>query len=57
MKKANDSLIATIDDALRIADEGKQQRRNAEQQLVACERELKDALLAARAKTPAEPSA
>jgi len=51
VKQANDSLIATIDDTLRIADEGKLQRAEAEQQLVACEKELKEALLAARART------
>jgi uncharacterized protein YaaN involved in tellurite resistance len=49
VKKANDSLIATIDDALRIADEGKRQRVEAEKQLIACETELKQALVAARA--------
>jgi uncharacterized protein YaaN involved in tellurite resistance len=53
VKQANNSLIATIDDALRIADEGKRQRAEAEQQLVACEHELKEALMAARARTPA----
>jgi uncharacterized protein YaaN involved in tellurite resistance len=48
VKKANDALIATIDDALRIADEGKRQRTEAEKQLVACEAELKQALVSAR---------
>jgi uncharacterized protein YaaN involved in tellurite resistance len=56
VKKANDALIATIDDALRIADDGKRQRVEAEKQLVACEAELKQALTAAKARTPA-PSA
>ncbi len=51
VKQANDSLIATIDDALRIADEGKRQRTEAERQLVACETELKQALVAAKART------
>jgi uncharacterized protein YaaN involved in tellurite resistance len=51
VKKANDALIATIDDALRIADEGKRQRTEAEKQLVACEAELKQALVAARQRT------
>ena len=55
VKQANSSLIATIDDTLRIADEGKRQRAEAEQQLLVCEKELKEALLAARARTvPAE---
>jgi uncharacterized protein YaaN involved in tellurite resistance len=48
VKKANDALIGTIDDALRIADEGKRQRADAERQLVACEAELKQALVSAR---------
>ena len=48
VKHANDALIATIDDALRIADEGKRQRVEAEKQLVACEAELKQTIVAAR---------
>jgi uncharacterized protein YaaN involved in tellurite resistance len=56
VKQANDSLIATIDDALRIADEGKRQRTEAERQLVACESELKQALGAVRARTARPPS-
>ena len=51
VKQANDALIATIDDALRIADEGKRQRAEAEKQLVACEAELKQTLVAARQRT------
>jgi uncharacterized protein YaaN involved in tellurite resistance len=50
VKQANDALIATIGDALRIADEGKRQRAEAEKQLAACEGELKQALLAARSR-------
>ena len=48
LKQANDALIATIDDALRIADDGKRQRADAEKQLEACESELRQAVLAAR---------
>ncbi|MGH9160954.1 MAG: toxic anion resistance protein, partial [Vicinamibacteraceae bacterium] len=48
VKRANDALIATIDDALRIADDGKRQRADAEKQLAACETELKQALVSAR---------
>jgi uncharacterized protein YaaN involved in tellurite resistance len=55
VKRANDALIATIDDALRIADEGKRQRVEAEKQLIACEAELKQALAGARARTAAPP--
>jgi len=50
VKQANDTLIATIDDALRIADEGRRQRVEAERQLVTCEAELKQALLAAQGR-------
>lgn len=50
VKQANDALIATIDDALRIAEEGKRQRADAEKQLAACEAELKQAIVAARAR-------
>ena len=50
VQKANDDLIATIEDSLRIADEGKARRAAAEQSLVKMEGELKDALAAARAK-------
>jgi len=57
VKKANDALIATIDDAVRLADEGKRQRVEAEKQLAACETELKQALVAARSRNrPALPS-
>ena len=52
VKKANDALIATIDDAVRIADEGKRQRIEAEKQLVSCEAELKQAVLSARSRAP-----
>ncbi|MEZ5904884.1 MAG: toxic anion resistance protein [Geminicoccaceae bacterium] len=50
VKRANDQLIATIEDSLRIADEGKAKRREAEQQLVECEAKLKESLSAASAR-------
>lgn len=56
LKKANDALIATIDDAVRIAAEGKRQRVEAEKQLAACEAELKQAIVAARSRTAAAAS-
>jgi len=52
VKQANDALIATIGDAIRIADDGKRQRADAEKQLVACEAELKKALVEARTRAP-----
>jgi uncharacterized protein YaaN involved in tellurite resistance len=55
LKQANDALIGTIDDALRIADAGRQQRADAEKQLAACESELRQAVLAVRIRTGAAP--
>jgi uncharacterized protein YaaN involved in tellurite resistance len=51
VKKANQTLIATIEDSLRIADEGRRHRREAAVQLEACENELRQALSAAQART------
>lgn len=50
VKKANQTLIATIEDSLRIADEGRRQRREAAVQLEACETELRQALASAQAR-------
>ncbi len=50
IKKANKTLIATLDDSLRIADEGKQARSDALIELEKSERELKEALVATRSK-------
>jgi uncharacterized protein YaaN involved in tellurite resistance len=55
VKKANDLLIATIEESLQIADEGKRKRVEAEQQLRLCESELRNTLAAARAARPAAP--
>jgi uncharacterized protein YaaN involved in tellurite resistance len=51
VKKANDLLIATIEESLQIADDGKRKRAEAEQQLRACEADLRDTLAAARARS------
>ncbi len=51
IEKANADLIATIEDSLRIADEGKSKRAEAEQSLLRMEQELKDTLSAAKAKS------
>ena len=50
VKAANATLIATIEDSLRIADEGKSRRAAAEAELQKMEGELRDTLAAARAK-------
>jgi uncharacterized protein YaaN involved in tellurite resistance len=59
VRLANEELVATIEDSLRIADEGKKKRAEAEQQLVDCERQLRESLAAAsaRAQAPVAPSA
>ncbi|MGB5707399.1 MAG: toxic anion resistance protein [Arenicellales bacterium] len=51
VKLANTKLIETIEESLRIADEGKRQRAEAVVQLEECERELRTALTAASART------
>jgi uncharacterized protein YaaN involved in tellurite resistance len=50
VKKANDELIATIEESLSIADEGKARRAAAEAELKRMEAELREALSAARAR-------
>jgi uncharacterized protein YaaN involved in tellurite resistance len=52
VKQANQTLIATIEDSLRIADEGRRRRQEAAAQLQACETELRQALAAAHAQNP-----
>ena len=51
VKKANQTLIATIEDSLRLADEGRRRRQEATVQLEACETELRQALASAQART------
>ncbi|MFT3687872.1 toxic anion resistance protein [Paenirhodobacter sp.] len=49
VKTANAELIATIEDSLRIADEGKRKRAEAEVELTGMERKLRETLASARA--------
>jgi uncharacterized protein YaaN involved in tellurite resistance len=51
VEKANEDLIATIEDSLRIADEGKARRAAAEKSLVRMEGELKTALASAHSRS------
>ncbi len=55
IKAANATLIATINESLAIADEGKAKRATAEAELVKMEAELRDTLASAKARqtTPA----
>jgi len=59
VKNANATLIATINESLAIADEGKARRAAAEVELVKLEADLRDALSAAKARPigPAAPLA
>jgi uncharacterized protein YaaN involved in tellurite resistance len=56
VRVANEDLIATIEDSLRIADEGKKMRVEAEKQLIECESQLRESLAAASARAPAPPA-
>jgi uncharacterized protein YaaN involved in tellurite resistance len=51
VKAANENLIATINESLQIADEGKAKRAQAESDLVKMEQELKDTLASAKARS------
>ena len=51
VKQANATLIATINESLAIADEGKRRRAAAETDLQKMEAELRDTLAAARARS------
>ncbi|RJL01920.1 toxic anion resistance protein [Paracoccus aestuarii] len=53
VQTANAQLIATIEDSLRIADEGRTRRAAAENELTRMEAELRDALASASARNPA----
>ena len=59
IKKANQTLIDTIQESLQIADDGKAKRAAAEEELQRMETELRDTLTAARARAvpPAAASA
>ena len=50
VKQANATLIATINESLTIADEGKAKRAAAEEELVKMEHELRDTLASAKAR-------
>lgn len=50
VKKANAALVATIQESLQIADEGKAKRAAAEIELTKMEHELRDTLTAAKAR-------
>ncbi len=53
IKKANNTLIDTINESLQIADEGKKMRADAVVQLQECETELRKTLASAASRVPA----
>ncbi|MBK1637281.1 toxic anion resistance protein [Rhodovulum adriaticum] len=53
VKKANSDLIATIEESLQIADEGKARRAKAEEDLKKMETDLRDTLAAAKSRATA----
>jgi len=57
VKSANATLIATINESLAIADEGKARRKAAEVELVKMEAELRDTLASAKARQAAPAAA
>jgi len=56
VKQANATLIATINESLAIADEGKARRAAAEIELGKMESELRDTLASAKARQPVRPA-
>lgn len=48
LKATNESLISTLDEVMRIQDEGREKRRAAENELINIEKELKNKLLTLR---------
>jgi uncharacterized protein YaaN involved in tellurite resistance len=56
VKQANEKLVATINESLQIADEGKRKRAEAEATLRACEDELRKVLAAASARAQGRPA-
>ena len=57
VRRANENLIATVEESLQIADEGKRRRAEAETQLQSMEAELKATLKSASARTGDAPVA
>jgi len=57
VRRANENLIATVEESLQIADEGKRRRADAEKQLQTMEAELKETLKAASGRAQSAPIA
>jgi uncharacterized protein YaaN involved in tellurite resistance len=52
IKEANNLLVATLEESLQIAEQGKQARAQATQELANCEAQLRQALAAAKSSQP-----
>ncbi|TMV37765.1 toxic anion resistance protein, partial [Thioclava sp. BHET1] len=50
VQKANDTLIATINESLQIAEDGRAKRAEAETKLTQMEHDLRDTLASAKAR-------
>ena len=57
VRKANTQLIETINDSLRIAEEGKAKRADAAKELTSMESELREALVSAKSRSEGPASA
>ena len=57
VQKANAALVATIEESLQIADQGKAKRAAAEVELTKMEQDLRTTLASAKARTPDSPPA
>lgn len=57
LKKTNESLITTIDEVIKIQDEGRAQRREAEAELVRLEDELRNKIIASATRSAASADA
>lgn len=55
VRRANENLIATVEESLEIADEGKRRRAEAEETLEKLETDLKETLSSAQAKAASQP--
>jgi uncharacterized protein YaaN involved in tellurite resistance len=54
VKQANAALVGTIEDSLRIAEEGRMKRLEAERELAVCEQEIRRTLIAVKPRSEAE---
>lgn len=56
LQHTNDQLISTIDEVIRIQEQGQERRKNAEAELAKIEQDVKAKLLEASGRKPADPT-